>query len=81
MSPKYTLAGLISGAVLVLDQATKFLVDNTLTMHQSIDIIPNLASLTYLRNTGAAFGFLAGARSSLRIGFFALISSVRRRIT
>jgi len=76
VSPKYTLAGLISGAVLVLDQITKFLVDSTMTMHQSIEFIPNVASLTYVRNTGAAFGFLAGARSSLRIVFFALISSV-----
>ena len=76
MSPKSTLAGLISGTVLALDQVTKFLVDKTMAMHQSIDIIPNFASLTYLRNTGAAFGFLAGSRSSLRIVFFVLISSV-----
>ena len=67
---------LLSGGVLVLDQATKVLVDKTMALHQSIEIIPNFADLTYLRNTGAAFGFLAGARSSLRIVFFALISSV-----
>jgi signal peptidase II len=67
---------LISGGVLVLDQATKVLVDKTMTLHQSIEIVPNFAHLTYLRNTGAAFGFLAGARSSLRIVFFALISLV-----
>jgi signal peptidase II len=67
---------LISGGVLVLDQATKVLVDKTITLHQSIEIVPNFAHLTYLRNTGAAFGFLAGARSSLRIVFFALISLV-----
>jgi signal peptidase II len=65
---------LISGGVLVLDQATKVLVDKTMTLHQSIEIVPNFAHLTYLRNTGAAFGFLAGAQSSLRIVFFALIS-------
>ncbi len=76
MSPKYTLMTLLSGGVLVLDQATKVLVDKTMVLHQSIEIIPNFADLTYLRNTGAAFGFLAGARSSLRIVFFALISSV-----
>lgn len=76
MSPKYLTTALVSGAVLVLDQVTKVLVDNTMTMHQSIEIIPHFASLTYLRNTGAAFGFLAGARSGLRIVFFAFISSV-----
>ena len=69
MSPKYTMAGLISGAVLILDQVTKLLVDNTMTMHQSIDIIPNLASLTYVRNTGAAFGFLAGTPGRLSVSW------------
>jgi signal peptidase II len=67
---------LISGGVLVLDQITKVLVERTMSLHQSIEIVPNFAHLTFLRNTGAAFGFLAGARSSLRIIFFALISSV-----
>jgi signal peptidase II len=73
---KYPLTTLIGAGVLVLDQATKVLVDKTMVMHQTINLIPHFASLTYLRNTGAAFGFLAGARSSLRIVFFALISSV-----
>jgi signal peptidase II len=76
VSARYTLTALISGGVLVLDQATKILVDKTMTLHQSIEIISNFAHLTYLRNTGAAFGFLAGTRSPLRIALFALISSV-----
>jgi signal peptidase II len=67
---------LISGAVLVLDQAIKILVDKTMSLHQSIEVIPNFAHLTYMRNTGAAFGFLAGSRSSLRVVFFILISAV-----
>jgi signal peptidase II len=67
---------LISGVVLVLDQAIKILVDKTMSLHQSIEVIPNFAHLTYMRNTGAAFGFLAGSRSSLRVVFFILISAV-----
>ncbi len=76
MSSKYALAGLISGSVLVLDQITKIVVDKSMTLHQSVEILPNFAHLTYLRNTGAAFGFLAGRNSSLRIAFFGLISVV-----
>ena len=76
MSAKYALMALISGGALVLDQTTKVLVDKTMTLHQSIEIISDFAHLTYLRNTGAAFGFLAGTRSPLRIALFALISSV-----
>ena len=76
MSSKYPLAGLLSGSVLVLDQITKVLVDKTMTLHQSVEVIPNFAHLTYVRNTGAAFGFLAGSHSTLRIVFFGLISVV-----
>ena len=76
MSRKYALTGLIGGSVLVLDQVTKVIVDNTMALYQSIEVIPNFAHLTYLRNTGAAFGFLAGSRSSLRIAFFGIISAV-----
>ena len=47
------------GAILVLDQATKFIVDHTIPLHHSIPVIDDLFSLPYIRNTGAAFGMLA----------------------
>jgi len=47
-----------------------------MTLHQSIEILPNFAHLTYIRNTGAAFGFFAGAQSNLRMFFFILISII-----
>ena len=76
MNPKYRLALIIVSAVIVLDQITKALVQNLMHLYQSIAIVPGFAHLTFLKNTGAAFGFLAGPRSSLRIAFFALVSSV-----
>ncbi|MGC8811346.1 MAG: signal peptidase II, partial [bacterium] len=59
MKNKYFLAILISGAVIILDQITKFLVHINMALHQSIEVIPNFFHLIYIRNTGAAFGFLA----------------------
>lgn len=76
MNPKYRLALIVGSTVLVLDQITKALVNNLMHLYQSIEIVPNFAHLTYLKNTGAAFGFLAGSRSPLRIAFFVLVSSV-----
>jgi signal peptidase II len=76
MGAKYRLALLLTGAVLVLDQVTKGMVDRWMSLHQSIEIIPNFAHLTYIRNTGAAFGFLAGSPSQWRIVFFVFISVV-----
>lgn len=76
MNSKYYLALVISGIIIILDQITKFLVDINMSLHQSIEIIPNFFNLTYIRNTGAAFGFLAGDRSPGRLIFFALFSFI-----
>ena len=76
MNPKYRLMVTISSAVLVFDQITKVVVEKTMSLYQSIEMIPNFVHITYLRNTGAAFGFLAGGRSPLRMIFFILVSSV-----
>ena len=76
MNPKYRLALIIGLTVLILDQITKALVHNLMHLHQSIEIVPNFVHLTYLRNTGAAFGFLAGDRSALRMVFFLLVSGI-----
>jgi len=74
--PKYRVVLLILGSVLVFDQITKVMVDHWMKLHQSIEILPNFAHLTYIRNTGAAFGFLAGGHSLLRVLFFIVISGL-----
>ncbi len=50
---------LISLAVLVLDQWTKWLVEDRLADHVSVEVIPNLLSFTHVQNTGVAFGLFA----------------------
>jgi len=76
VNPKYRLALTIGSAILILDQITKALVHHMMSLFQSIEIIPNFIHLTYLRNTGAAFGLLAGGPSTLRMLFFIIISAV-----
>ncbi len=76
MNLKYRLVLIISSIVLILDQITKVLVHNLIPLYHSVEIVPNFVRLTYLRNTGAAFGFLAGNRSTLRLAFFLLVSIV-----
>ena len=67
----------ISALVIVIDQATKRVVDTTMQLYQSIDLIPCF-QLTYLRNQGAAFSFLSGAGGWQRWFFIglAIIASV-----
>lgn len=64
----------VTGAVIVTDQITKLYIMQTMRLHESIPIVPNLFSLTYIRNPGAAFGFLAGSSNAFRMVFFGLTS-------
>ncbi len=63
----------LSLVIFVVDQASKFWFDNSLTMYQQIVIIPDYFSWTLLYNTGAAFSFLADAAGWQR-WFFAAVA-------
>ncbi|HKD16217.1 MAG TPA: signal peptidase II [Thermoanaerobaculia bacterium] len=56
----------VSLAVLFLDQWSKGLVTRTMEVHQSKTIITDVFDLTYVRNTGAAFGLFASVDSSVK---------------
>lgn len=64
----------VTGSIVLLDQLTKQQIMQTMRLHESISIIPNLFSLTYIRNPGAAFGLLAGSSNAFRMVFFGLTS-------
>ncbi len=68
------LLSLVTGAVVLVDQLTKLEVMQSMYLHQSIPILPGFFNLTYIRNPGAAFGFMAGAGPAFRVVFFALTS-------
>lgn len=48
----------ISVLVIIFDQVSKLVIENILNVGQSITIIKNFFSLTYINNYGAAFGIL-----------------------
>ena len=74
MSHKIKLIGLTLTLILILDQGTKFIVDRTIPLHHSIPVIENIFNLTHIRNTGAAFGILAGRRGWVRSSFLLFFS-------
>ncbi|HBO38789.1 MAG TPA: signal peptidase II, partial [Pasteurellaceae bacterium] len=49
----------LSAVAFALDLLTKYLVVKNFELYESINILP-IFNLTYVRNTGAAFSFLAG---------------------
>ena len=53
----YSIVGIL---VIIIDQAVKFWVSNTLFGTDIVKFIPGVISLVNVHNTGAAFGFLSG---------------------
>ena len=50
-----------------IDQYTKYLIESNLEVNETIPLFPGIFDLTYVRNTGAAFGMLAGKQVLLSI--------------
>lgn len=59
--------------ILAADQWTKFLVHSRFRWGESLSIISGYFSLTYVRNQGAAFGFLHHAPTWFREPFFLIM--------
>ena len=60
---KIRLFAIILGVVVVLDQVTKLMVQQTFRLYQQVDLIGNYVRLTYIHNPGAAFGIHLGTYS------------------
>ncbi|MDY0038988.1 MAG: signal peptidase II [Desulforhabdus sp.] len=67
---------LIGSIVIFFDQLTKILVVKFLPVYSSASIIPGFFNLVHVRNTGAAFSFLAGDLSGWRQMFFVAVSII-----
>lgn len=71
---RWSLFSLIVVLGLVADQASKLYIHVSMSLYQSIPVLDGLFNITYLRNKGAAFSFLANA--SWRIPFFITVTLV-----
>ena len=76
MNRKYLFLGSLTGSVVILDQVTKYLIHHKFRLGESIPMIQNFFHLTYVRNTGAAFGLLADANPAFRVPFFVIVPIV-----
>lgn len=64
-------AFIIALAVVVIDLALKYAVSSGMTVGQSFEVIPGVLNVTYVQNTGAAFGILGQQR-----WIFILVSAI-----
>ena len=70
--PVYVAAILI----VLADQATKYLIQATVPLYESIPVIEGFFSITHVRNPGAAFGILAGFSPAWRFIFLVCVTLV-----
>jgi signal peptidase II len=66
-------------AILALDRWTKFLIQSRLTLDDSVTVIDGFFNITYVRNTGVAFGIFSSISSpakSVLLSAFAALAAV-----
>lgn len=73
---KYRILFVVTPLIIALDQFTKYLVTHKFVLGETIPIVSGFFNLTYIRNTGAAFGIFAQAHPSFRIPFFVIVPLV-----
>ena len=71
---QYAKLLLFATVIVILDQATKQVITHTLSVHENFEVIPGFFSVTHIRNTGGAFGLLAGKVTVVRTLFFLAVS-------
>jgi len=64
----------IIALVILCDQVSKWWIITHFALYESEQVIPGFFNLTYLTNTGAAFGILAGQPALWRHAFFIAVA-------
>lgn len=62
---------ILTTILVIIDQLTKYLTVQNIALHEVIEVIPEIVSFTYIRNTGAAFSILEG-----QMWFFYIVTVV-----
>lgn len=63
-------------SLIILDQMTKAYIQQNFSLGETMSVIDGLFNITYVRNPGAAFGFLANAHSNIRKPLFLFLPVV-----
>ena len=70
MKKKWVFLITFSGLIIAIDQVTKIFIHTHYQLGESTPVLAGFFNLTYVRNPGAAFGFLSQAHPSFREVFF-----------
>lgn len=67
---KYLVLAAIAGCVIILDQLTKLYIHGSFGLGETVPVIKDIFHITYVRNTGAAFGMFHDSSKAFRDAFF-----------
>lgn len=70
MNKKYIFLAVVSLFIVALDQLTKLYIHTHYQLGESLSVVPGYFNITYVRNFGAAFGFLSDSHPAFREIFF-----------
>lgn len=70
---KFSILAGIAAVVIAIDQITKYYIHTHFQLGDSVSVINNYFNITFVRNFGAAFGFLAESHPHFRDWFFLLM--------
>ena len=76
MKRKYWILLIVFLVIIVLDQSTKLIIQQTLPLHKQVEIISGFFNLIHVRNTGGAFGIFGGERDPLGSVLFVVASLI-----
>jgi len=76
MESRYFALAAIASVVVTFDQLTKLYIHSHFGVGDTVLVIANYFNITYVRNTGAAFGILRNSLESFRQIFFMLMPPV-----
>ena len=66
MRNKYLFLFIISSALIIIDQYTKFMVSLHIPLNYSVNVVAGFFNLTHIRNSGVAFGNFSEQNSELK---------------
>src|SRR6201993_3306381 len=67
---------LIALAIVCLDRVTKLAIARSISLHESIQIIPGFFRITHVENRGAAFGLFSDSPSEWKVAALVLFSLI-----
>src|SRR4030042_701836 len=76
MKRKYWILLIFFLVIIVLDQSTKLIIQQTLPLHKQVEIISGFFNLIHVRNTGGAVGIFGGEKGPVGSVLFVVASLI-----